>query len=208
MGTLCDACRGRIERGRRARRGSIARFLPPLPIRALYLWVPRADQTDILGTWLRSLKGGTPRNEFTLIAQKMLLHWWGEITSAGARPPIIIPIPSHRPHTPDHALILARELGHSSGWQVMEQCLGRSGDQEMAQQKRLSRKARSAVHFRIEGGLPDLHRPILLVDDVVTSGATVLAAHRALRSPPRTFVWSIAYRERVRLDCAAPLGLL
>lgn len=117
-------------------------------------------------------------------AYRLLL---GRLPFCDARYDVIVPLPA-APHRVlergfDQAVLLARWLSERGGVPCVEALVRRSGS-EVAQatlEDEALRRANVTGAFRRRAGMA-LGRRILLVDDVVTTGATVCAAVEALRA--------------------------
>jgi len=170
-GTLCDDC---LRRPRPWSRGRAA--LPYRgPGRALVLALKHADRTDLakpLGLWLATA------------ARPLLLP--GQV---------LVPVPLHWTRLllrrQNQAQLLAREAGRTLGLPVLPDALLRR-----RATRSLGREGREARAKAMEGAIAphpwrgrDLQgRPVLLVDDVMTSGATLSAAALAARAAGATDV--------------------
>ena len=66
-------------------------------------------------------------------------------------------------------------------------------------QKRKTRGERFSQRFEARGDLKDFHglRTSVFADDVITTGATALAAYMALGDPPSFEVWTLACRSKL-----------
>jgi predicted amidophosphoribosyltransferase len=167
----CDDC---LRRPRPWSRGRAA--LPYRgPGRALVLALKHADRTDLakpLGLWL----------------------------AAAARPlllpdQILVPVPLH--WTPllrrrqNQAQLLAQEVGRVLGLPVQpDALLRRRATRSLGREGRdaRARAMEDAIAPHPRRGLTLRGRPVLLVDDVMTSGATLSAAARAARAAGATDV--------------------
>ncbi len=92
-------------------------------------------------------------------------------------------------HPKDHGWELATAFSTIYGGQL-------HGLKRLTSKKQalLSRKARSKRRFKpVRPGL----KKALFVDDIVTTGATVQAAYRALGQPSKMTVWSLFYRNHL-----------
>ena len=89
----------------------------------------------------------------------------------------------------DHALMLAEKLGNRMG--ISPQPLIK--ERASLKQALLKRKERQSIEVKTSSWRGT---KALLVDDVVTSGATVRACYRALNRPSKLIVWSLFYRKK------------
>ena len=80
----------------------------------------------------------------------------------------------------DHAAALSESIGRRTGI-AWEPTLCRMGGQEQKHLTRAERKENARAGYRLRDGLDLQGRRILLVDDIVTTGATLGAAERLLR---------------------------
>lgn len=119
------------------------------------------------------------------------------LVEAGASPRLV-PVPLSpgrlRERGFNQAERLARSLSTGTGWPVSEELVRRPGGRRQA---RLGRRARrSNVRGRFALGTPadDPGRePVLLVDDVVTTGATAGACVEALRAGGRRVLGVVSF---------------
>jgi predicted amidophosphoribosyltransferase len=99
----------------------------------------------------------------------------------------LVPVPSFG--KPNHALGFAKAIQECTGWSVLE---GLSTEQQ-GPQKFLRREQRGNRRFSWKGDPPSLG-PLILVDDVLTTGATARAVYRALGAPKAFKVWCLLDR--------------
>ena len=88
----------------------------------------------------------------------------------------------------DHAFMLACHLGIQMG--ISPQALIKQ--KSSVKQALLGRKQRQSLEIKTSDWKGS---KALLVDDVVTSGATVYACYKALNQPKKLVVWSLFYRK-------------
>ena len=111
---------------------------------------------------------------------------------AGA--PVLVPVPLHprrrRRRGYDQAALLARALGRRTGLAVSE-CLERTGSaRPQVGRTRTERLRGPPGTLELRGRPPDR---ALLVDDVLTTGATLSACAQALRNGGAQSVTALAY---------------
>ena len=163
---VCGACLGRRASARRR---------PPLDgVQAACRYVAPADRLLLRFKFHRDLAAGA------LLAQLM-----AQAFADAPRPAVLVPLPLHRARLRrrgyDQALELARPLARTLELPLVEDRLVRvraTGPQsELSRTERL-RNVRGA--FAVRAG-PALPAHVVLVDDVMTTGATLAEAARALR---------------------------
>ncbi len=106
----------------------------------------------------------------------------------------IIPVPTKRSSLRsrgfDHTLLLAQELASLRGIQVAEiMSVGRSKVQHFLDKDERANQVKGI--FKVIGDF-DFSRPVLLLDDIVTTGATMLEVAEVLRQHGAKTVWATA----------------
>lgn len=95
----------------------------------------------------------------------------------------VVPLPTIGRHIRerglDHTAILAKKLAKRRGWKC-ERVLGRATDTVQVGTKAVDRKAQAEKTYELRRKV-DAGKVYLLVDDVWTTGATMLAAEKVLR---------------------------
>jgi len=134
------------------------------------------------------------------LARPLVRHAWATAAFARARrPELVVPVPLHavrrRERGYDQAALLAREFGACAGAPDVAALARRIPTR---QQARLSARERAGnVAHAFTAVRPELvrGRRIALVDDVVTTGATVDACVRVLRGAGAAGIeaWAVAY---------------
>ena len=131
----------------------------------------------------------------------LLLAWaWEESTKASKdaglpntfpflssklKSPWLVPVPLHRDkflrRGYNQSLLLAKEAGKRLGFDVKELLYRtRAGKAQAALDQKERKAALQGLFQRIPGYLPDPSRPLILIDDVITTGATLDACRQAL----------------------------
>jgi predicted amidophosphoribosyltransferase len=176
--TLCESCADELWR----RREPVLRREAGFRVRSLFAW--REGGPRAMDWLIRSLKG-----------QDQHIHWnelalWMLTTSIQPqRPlpkPLLVPIPSTR----KHSWGLARALSRWTGWPIESPLI----QAQSRWQKGLTRSERQEVRFEGRGVLCTDYKTVLLVDDVITTGATLRAAHLALGRPHNCEAWCLMDR--------------
>ena len=177
---LCAECRGRLR--------WLAR--DPVAVGRLAAWAPVAYEGPAQGL-VRALKfRGATRAAEAMAAQ----------IAAGAPPEwlaggrTLVPVPLHparaRSRGYNQAALLAAALARRTGLELAD-CLERTGPRTtQVGRDRAQRLTGIAGHVRLESAAPP---SAILVDDVITTGATLLACARALREGGTTSVVAVGY---------------
>jgi predicted amidophosphoribosyltransferase len=156
----------------------------------LYNWIP--DQNRPLSLLLEDLKNGNNPLRSEYFGKKLLFEFLKY--RSDFRNVVVIPAPGRVRGSKDHAFLLASSLAKTSGWELISP-LSRT---DSGSQKDKTKQARGTLQFTNFESF-SFHRfkerPILFVDDIVTTGATARAAYVALGRPRCFEVLSIAHRK-------------
>ena len=104
--------------------------------------------------------------------------------------PLFVPIPARGEGTKDHAYLWAQALSQRLGGEVRGLLKRADG----AQQKRKNREERAQIRFVREDSLGNSFRTVVLVDDLVASGATMRAAITAFSAEKEALGFSLVRR--------------
>lgn len=111
---------------------------------------------------------------------------------------VIVPVPTAssriRERGFDHALLLAKVVSRQTGLKL-RLALGRLGQTRQVGARRTARLAQQADQYFVRRGVKG--RNVLLIDDVVTTGATLRAATKTLRRAGAKRVDALVFAKRL-----------
>ncbi len=110
---------------------------------------------------------------------------------------LLVPVPTatsrRRARGFDQAQLLAKHIARATGWQYMD-ALGRRGQSQQVGNKRNQRLRQLHSSFYRRASMP-AGKHIILVDDVVTTGATIETAARVMRSAGASTVDAVLFAQ-------------
>ena len=187
---LCESCGEDLERVRN-RGGALLQPGYPFPVFSLFTW---DEQTaPLVKPLLYAFKGGRSVEWGSRLAGSLLY----ERGLSGGQAPIFVHPPSSG-GKPDHAWLLAHTL--AMAWREPNApvlALEKSDRGGKQKQRSVSERATRRFHARGKASFSDSVAPRVFVDDVITSGATAMAAYMALGDPARFEVWTLACRPKL-----------
>ena len=186
---LCEACWRDLDRIRN--RGPwLAQPGYPFPVYSLLTWTRENDA--IVRPLIYGLKGGYQLQAYEKLSQ-LLSH------ERNLKPNQLKPFflhPPARTERADHSEVLASLFAES--WKT-DICKLETDDSERSQ-KQLTRSERATRRFEEVIGrarYEDPAAPRIFVDDVITTGATAIAAYLALGRPAAFEVWTLVCRPKL-----------
>ncbi len=160
---------------------------------SLFVWEPKSS-LGVIPEILYAVKGGKNKILARYLVELFLIRH----SINQRKPRTLIPAPSLKPGGEDHALVLLRgfseHLPSAIEFSPLLRGQGRQRSRGLSERKKskmqFSRKrVRRYCRFRDRA-------PIVFIDDVVTSGATLTAAWKALGKPSGFSCWCLADRRR------------
>lgn len=148
---------------------------------SLFDWMP--DQDRQISKLMAGLKGGKLSSAFIYYTREFLARRKPHLPSGEA---VLVPCPGRRPdHAWRFASVLSKDLSLEV-WDVLNK------EESQRSQKRKNRKQRAELRFFCHSAMA--HKHVIFIDDIVTTGATIRAARKAI-GPCQSFqVWSLARR--------------
>lgn len=147
----------------------------------LFEWIPDEDRQ--VSKLLATLKGGRIPSAFYFYAKEFISRKKPILPDGDI---VLIPCPGKRP---DHASVLTSVFAEILAL-PSDDCLEKEKNQ--IAQKKKNRKQRANLRFFCHSAMAKKH--VIFIDDIVTSGATIRAARKAI-GPCQSFqVWSLARR--------------
>lgn len=194
--TYCRVCWKAL--GRRQNRGvELYQGHRPFPVYSLYLW------SEAAAPWVSAaifgFKGGREARAAEILAGRFSF----ERSSLGLCRPCAFIVPPRSGKRRDHAWLFARSLAEQWGaplFDIFEQSQKTNRKSQKSQD--LAERAECRFQLRVDRQtvqdlLAPSPGPIVFVDDVITSGATAMAAYMALEDPSRFEVWTLANRPKL-----------
>lgn len=166
-----------------------------LPVRSLWIWKPEID--SLLRPFLYGFKGGFAVRIAEEIADRWLTEWKVDETA----PLLLVHPPASGNGIFDHSHllieVLKRRLPAAETVVLQRRDSSRGARQKnLAVVDRMRRRFKTIDTEKISRFL-EPRAQVIFVDDVVTSGATALAAFEALGQASSFTVWTIAIRPKL-----------
>jgi predicted amidophosphoribosyltransferase len=158
------------------------------PVFTQSLWSWRADNQELSRALIYGLKGQFEAPPWSKFAELLL-----QLSLPIPRGACLVPIPS-KAGKPDHAFGLTKALHQLTGWPI-EEILKSNVE---THQRELNKRQRSRIAIEKIKRKRKTYFDYVLVDDVITSGATLHAAFRALGEPESIYGFCLMDRAQ---DC-------
>jgi len=182
---FCESCWKKLLEQKRIPNSLPIKVLN-LDVYPLFIW---SGENKILQDFLYALKGGGFKDVFDKIAVKLLCNYERHLSCANKN---VVPIPPSRPGHHDHAYQLGKSIADQLECPLITNLVWQSKE---GAQKHLTKAERMDRKMSLQNPSPiKAQAQILLVDDVITTGATVAAAAMAIEGPNSKEAWCIACR--------------
>lgn len=194
FGERCAYCSGLSPRGRvciHCRQTGAPRFV----------WIT-ANHETMAQHLVRVYKFGHSRSAVHPLADLMANTFLSYVSPEQARSAdfLIVPLPTAtsriRQRGFDHAALLAKALSKRLGLPYA-QVLGRLGQSRQVGSSRAARLAQQSGNYFVRQPQRVAGRNLLIIDDVITTGGSLLAASRALRAVGATHVDALVFAKRL-----------
>lgn len=183
---LCVACEENVFRLLNPR----VETLEGWTIRSLFSWNP--GESDALSALLLALKGPHRRRAWKFWAEVFSRHHFGSFGREGAVHAVSAPLRGEKSSW-DHAAHWTEALSAEHGFLFRGPLFRKSGEQ--SQRRKSHKERRSGLKLvKMTDEPQDSSASWVFGDDILTTGETARAVHRALGRPFRFEVWCLARR--------------
>ena len=146
---------------------------------------------ELIANLIYSLKGGGLKIANQRLALFLVQEFLANNRQLDLNHFVVVPAPAKIPGDHDHAYQLASSISSLLKIPICEDLLRVNSKK---QQKDRSKQEREKLKFiNVED---KRRRGILFVDDVITTGTTILAGYKALKRPSNFYYLSLVYREK------------
>lgn len=177
---FCKKCWAVLEK-EKARENFKIYKSPEILVKPLFLW---KKKESIVGSMIHGLKGGTPEDVIKKISLEIAFR------ESRRKDIVIAPVPSSKVGEKDHAYQIANILSQELNVELWN---GLKWGAKKSNQKFLKKFERFENSMIKIANLPR-GKQLVLIDDLVTTGATASAAFKAIKSLNQIEVWALACR--------------
>ena len=182
---LCSRCWLKIEK---SMPGQLSELSYPMTTYSLLTW-DKKETRSLKSEMLLNLKGGA----YTKTVQNLAWNFLRRYPEPLLKDLAFVPAPAKNYREKDHAYVWGENLATITGGQISLELKRESGEE----QKKKKLQGRQESQFIKVGEGFYREKKVILVDDIIASGSTALAAYRALGEPKFFQVWTIAHRPKV-----------
>lgn len=164
------------------------------------IWKHEECEMSFKGLWTFGWREGTLKKlveeykyQSVRAMGEVLVELYDEILPKELEDITIVPLPTIGRHVRergfDHTLTLAKGVAKRRGWRF-EQILGRAADTVQVGAKAADRETQAEKAYEVVGEV-EAKKKYLLLDDVWTTGATMLSAEKVLREAGAEEVYAV-----------------
>lgn len=150
-------------------------------VKPLYLW---KEKESVVGDLIHGLKGGTPMEIIERLSLEIAFR------EKHQKDIVTVPVPSSKVGDKDHAFQMAKCISQKLNVELWN---GLIWKEKSTNQKFLKKTERFDSTMEKTLDLPAGKR-VVLIDDLVTTGATTMAAFKAIKGLNQMEVWALACR--------------